>query len=124
MGEHPLTEEWMITGASRVGAGNLPKHHVFPQEHRRWFEARGFRGKTSIDKYTVELDVGEHQAIHGGGDWRRGRTWVNEWNARIYRELTTTEDFLGRRLTFDEIMTIGKELMVEYGIDGPFVPYP
>ena len=112
------------TGAGRAGAAAPPKHHVFPQEMRAWFEERGFKGANDIDNFTVELDQAEHQAIHGGGDWRLGRTWPGEWNQLLERELLDAEKLVGgRKLGFDEITTIVKEFMVEYGIDKPFVPY-
>ena len=52
-------------GAVRAGMARRPRHHVFPDEHREWFEDRGFVGEWGIDNFTVEMDAGFHSAIHG-----------------------------------------------------------
>jgi len=44
-----------------------------PQEHRAWFEQRGFKGDMSIDRFCVRMERTDHQAIHGGGNWRSRR---------------------------------------------------
>jgi hypothetical protein len=95
-----------------------PQHHIFPREYRRDFVQRGFN---DIDDFCVELEEASHQALHGGGDWRLGRTWPNEWNQRIMREIAEAESYMGRAATRDEIIAIGRELMVEYGIEPDFV---
>lgn len=107
----------------RAGMAAKPKHHVYPQEIRPWFEKRGFKGKNNIDNFTVELEEAAHQAIHGGGNYRVGRTWSNEWNQRVMRELFVAEVSKGKALTMTEIKNIVKKLMGEYGIKGPFKPY-
>jgi Domain of unknown function (DUF4157)/Predicted lipoprotein of unknown function (DUF2380) len=107
----------------RAGMAAKPKHHVYPQEIRPWFEKRGFKGKNDIDNFTVELEEAAHQAIHGGGNYRVGRTWSNEWNQRVMRELFIAEVSKGKALTMTEIKNLVKNLMEEYGIKGPFKPY-
>jgi hypothetical protein len=107
-----------VTSSSRAGTGRLPQHHVLPQQHRPWFEDRGFSGQQDIDRFTVSMGEGEHQAIH-----RRPRQWENEWNRRIMRELTNAETELGRRLTVREIWEITTRLMRVYGIPQEFIPY-
>jgi hypothetical protein len=103
-----------------------PQHHVFPQNARAkaWFRARG----VNVDEYTVNLHEGEHQALHGGGNWRLGRTWGREWNNEIMRRLRTAENVQiaagGGRLTRGQIEAIGRQMMNDYGIGHlPFVPY-
>jgi hypothetical protein len=123
LGEGPEVEAVRERDPRGTGVVRPPRHHILPQKFRSWFERRGFRGQNNIDRFCVELDEAGHQALHGGGDWRLGRTWPNEWNNRIMRELMETESYLGRRLTSDEIITIARELMVEYGIDKPFVSF-
>lgn len=118
LGEGPETEAVRETTRRRAGMAERPQHHIFPREHRRFFEQRGF---DDIDDFCVELEEAHHQALHGGGDWRLGRTWPGEWNRRIMAELTEAERFMGRPLVRDEIVTIGRELMVEYGIEPHWV---
>ncbi len=109
----------------KVGAGMKakPKHHVFPQEERAWFEERGFTGEFDIDKFTVEIEEAEHQAVHGGGDYRLGRSTGFEWNRRVMAALRSEEAGLGRRLRRRRIFEIVQNLMEEYRIPHEFVPY-
>jgi len=44
-----------------------------PDEHRAWFEERGFKGDMNIDKFCVRLERAHHEAIHGGGNRKLGR---------------------------------------------------
>lgn len=123
LGDGPEFGALGVANRTRAGMSRLPRHHVLPQEHRSWFEARGFTGRQNIDRFTVEMGTGPHQAIHGGGNWRLGRTWQNEWNRRIMRELRQAEQRLGRQLTVREIWTTTTRLMREYRIPRDFVPY-
>lgn len=123
LGEGPEVASIQDADRRRAGMAAKPKHHVFPQERRTWFEERGFTGKRDIDNFTLELDEAGHQAIHGGGDYRLGRTWANEWNARVWRELQAAETQAGRRLRYREIRAIIVRLMDEYGIKKKFVKY-
>ncbi len=123
LGEGPEVGALGVANRTRAGMSRLPRHHVLPQEHRPWFEARGFTGRQNIDRFTVKMGAGPHQAIHGGGNWRLGRTWKNEWNRRIMRELTQAEQRLGRQLTVREIWTTTTRLMREYRIPREFIPY-
>jgi hypothetical protein len=127
-GMHALGEGPEVTGVretSRRGAGltRPPRHHVLPQEHRKWFEERGFVGELDIDNFTVELEEAMHQAAHGGGNWRLGRTWPGEWNQRVMQRLMDREMAAGRLLRPDEILGHVRILMKEYRIDRPFVRY-
>ncbi len=66
-GMHALGEGPEVNGireTSRRGAGMARpvRHHVLPQEHRKWFEERGFVGDMDIDKFTIELDAATHEA--------------------------------------------------------------
>jgi hypothetical protein len=116
--ETSAVKESNVTGA---GMARQPRHHVFPQEFRKsYFEERGF---PDIDDFCVELDEAAHQAIHGGGDYRLGRTWGGEWNQNIMGVLEAEEKRLGKKLTRDEIIKIGEMLMEAYKIKRPFVPY-
>ena len=110
-------------GKQGIGAARKPRHHVFPQEHREWFEERGFVGEHDIDNYTIEMDQSSHQAIHGGGNWQRGRTWDGEWNCRIMKQLRNYERHLGRRATVDEVLMRARLEMLRVGIESDFVPY-
>ncbi len=127
-GMHALGEGPEVNGireTSRRGAGltRPPRHHVFPQEHRTWFEERGFVGKLDIDNFTVELEEAAHQALHGGGNWHLGRAWSDEWNRKVMGRLQERERELGRRLQVPEIIKMVRMLMVQKNIDLPFRPY-
>lgn len=99
-----------------------PQHHVLPDEFREWFEKRGFTGAMRIDQFCVELEVAHHQAIHGGGNWRLGRLWPDEWNQLIMRALSTAEREAGRMLTRNEILDIVADAMRRNSIPMNFVP--
>jgi len=118
LGEGPESDAMQEADRRRGGMASRPQHHIFPREYRRDFVQRGFN---DIDDFCVELEEASHQALHGGGDWRLGRTWPNEWNQRIMREIAEAESYMGRAATRDEIIAIGRELMVEYGIEPDFV---
>ena len=98
-----------ITNKVGAGVARPPRHHIFPQEHRSWFEARNF----DIDKVAVELDQGTHSALHTMG-----------WNEKIMKELYRAEADVGRQLTPREIWKVGYGFLRDRGLGGlPFVPY-
>jgi len=97
-----------------------PKHHVLPDEHREWFEQRGFKGDMDIDEFCVRLERAKHEAIHGGGDWRLGRLWPGEWNRRIMEVLREAEEEAGRRLTRNQILKLVAREMKEYHLPMKF----
>jgi hypothetical protein len=123
MRELMQTPGMKFTGTTGAGAARLPRHHVFPQEHRRFFQKRGFTDDRSIDNFTLELERGVHEALHGGGNFRLGRKWSGEWNRQIMKQIKAIERQEGRRLVFEEIMSIGEDMMSRYNLGGPFVPY-
>jgi hypothetical protein len=123
-GDGPETKAMREVTAREAGMANKPKHHVFPQEHRAWFEERGFVGERDIDNFTVQLDEATHQAIHGGGNWKLARKeWDGEWNKIVMRELMGEERRLGRKLTFDEAKTRVEKIMARYAISTNYVKY-
>jgi hypothetical protein len=123
LGDGPEVTGVRETSRRAAGAARPARHHVLPQEHRAWFEERGFTGDMDIDNFTVELDEAIHQAAHGGGNWRLGRTWEGEWNRRVMQRLQNAEKERGKRLVPDEILREVESLMREYGIHGPFKKY-
>jgi hypothetical protein len=80
------------------------------------FEKRGFKGAMSIDQFCVELEMAKHQAIHGGGNWRLGRTWPGEWNQMIMKALRDAEEEVGRMLTRSEVLNMVAQRMKSYDI--------
>jgi hypothetical protein len=88
-----------------------PEHHVLPKEFREWFEKRGFTGEMDIDPFCVRLEQAHHQAIHGGGNWKMGRTWPGEWNRMIMEALRDAEAEAGQMLTRNEVLDIVAEAM-------------
>jgi uncharacterized lipoprotein (TIGR02269 family) len=86
------------------------KHHIFPQEPglKEWF---GFK-KINIHEYTMPLPIDLHRRIHhqppAGGDWNEA------W--RRYQK--------GHRdAPKEEIMRYAGQLIYEFGLAGPVIPY-
>ncbi|NOK22213.1 DUF2380 domain-containing protein [Corallococcus carmarthensis] len=122
LGDSPEVRAMRETGRAGAGMSSAPKHHVLPQEHREWFERRGFKGEMDIDQFCVRLEQSHHEAIHGGGDWRLGRLWAKEWNQNIMRLLRVSESDTGRLLTRDEILKIVATEMRRFDIPMTFSP--
>jgi len=80
-----VSSEWVEMIRRLVKAGVI-------SIHRAWFEQRGFKGDMDIDKFCVRLERAHHEAIHGGGNWRIGRTWPKEWN-RMTMEALLDKDY-------------------------------
>ncbi|MFB1484192.1 DUF2380 domain-containing protein [Corallococcus sp. RDP092CA] len=116
LGDGPEVRGMQVTGRAGAGMSDGPKHHVLPKEHREWFERRGFKGDMDIDQFCVRLEQAHHEAIHGGGDWRLGRTWPGEWNRMIMGELRRVEGRIGRVLTRNEVLDIVAARMKVYEI--------
>ncbi|MCK8499908.1 DUF2380 domain-containing protein [Myxococcus fulvus] len=121
LGDSPEVRGMRVTGRAGAGMAEPPRHHVLPREHRKWFEQRGFKGDMDIDQFCVRLEQAHHEAIHGGGNWKLGRTWPREWNRMIMDELLRTEARYGRTLTRNEILDIVADQMKSYDIPRKFV---
>ncbi len=121
LGDAPEVRAMRVTGKTGAGMAEPPRHHVLPKEFREWFEKRGFTGKMRIDRFCVTLQQSHHQAIHGGGNWKLGRTWRGEWNQMIMKALQDAEFRLGRLLTRNEVLEIVAERMKFYDIPMNFV---
>lgn len=117
--------------AQRLGIQRNPRHHVFPQEERTFFQERGFH---DIDDFTLELDQATHEAIHGGAaepgsaTFQLGRAWEGNWNRQIMIRINNAEAAIGRPLTRAEIIGLGEDMVRGYelvppGAKVPFVPY-
>jgi hypothetical protein len=82
----------------KIGAGVVrpDAHHIFPQEHRAFFEARGI----DVDRYLLPLDSGTHSALHygAGGGW---------WNQEIIQRIQQVETSASRLATPREILNVG-----------------
>ncbi|WP_245814183.1 hypothetical protein [Cystobacter ferrugineus] len=74
LGDSPEVRGMRVTGKTGAGMAEPPRHHVLPKEFREWFEKRGFTGEMDIDQFCVKLEQAHHEAIHGGGNWKLGRT--------------------------------------------------
>ncbi|ATB44847.1 hypothetical protein MYMAC_000429 [Corallococcus macrosporus DSM 14697] len=122
LGDSPEVRGMRVTGKAGAGMAEAPKHHVLPKEHREWFEARGFKGDMDIDQFCVRLEQAHHEAIHGGGNWKMGRMWPDEWSRRIMRALQDAEVSAGRPLTRNAILKIVGKNMKAYDIPMNFTP--
>ncbi|WP_233595667.1 DUF2380 domain-containing protein [Corallococcus sp. CA031C] len=116
LGDSPEVRGMHETGRAGAGMSDAPKHHVLPQEHREWFERRGFKGAMDIDQFCVRMEQAQHEAIHGGGNWRLGRIWPGEWNQLIMEALRSIETKTGRMLTRNEVLKIVASRMKVYNI--------
>src|SRR6218665_699413 len=123
LGDGPEVRAMHPTGRAGAGMAEPPKHHVLPREHRDWFERRGFTGDMSIDQFCVRMEQAGHEAIHGGGNWRLGRTWPGEWNQMIMKVLQKAEKRAGRMLNPSEVLKVVAEYMKEYKIPLTFTPW-
>ncbi|RKG71097.1 DUF2380 domain-containing protein [Corallococcus sp. CA054B] len=121
LGDSPEVRGMQVTGRAGAGMSDAPKHHVLPQEHREWFVQRGFTGDMDIDQFCVRLEQAHHEAIHGGGSWRLGRTWPREWNRMIMQVLRDAEAEAGQRLTRSEILKLVAGYLKEYDIPMNFI---
>jgi len=116
LGDGPEVGAMRVTGRAGAGMAERPRHHVMPKEFREWFEKRGFTGELDIDQFCVRLERAHHEAIHGGGNWKLGRTWPGEWNRMIMEALQKAEAKAGRILTRNEILKIVAGRMKVYKI--------
>jgi hypothetical protein len=123
LGDGPEVRGMRVTGKAGAGMAEPPKHHALPQEERAWFEQRGFIGEMDIDEFCVRMEQAHHQAIHGGGDWKLGRTWPGEWNRRVMETLKRAEAKTGRMLTPSEILKIVAAEMRRYKIPMRFTSW-
>jgi hypothetical protein len=123
LGDGPEVRGMRVTGRAGAGMAEPPKHHVLPREFREWFEKRGFTGDMSIDQFCVRMERASHEAIHGGGDWRLGRTWPGEWNRMIMKALLDAEVQAGRMLTRNAILKVVAKNMRDYKIPMNFTPW-
>ncbi|WP_309896232.1 DUF2380 domain-containing protein, partial [Archangium sp.] len=121
LGDGPEVGAMRETGRAGAGMAGPPRHHVLPKEFREWFEKRGFTGELDIDQFCVRLEQAHHQAIHGGGNWKLGRTWPREWNRMIMKALRDAEIEAGRILTRNEVLDIVAERMKQYDIPVNFI---
>ncbi|MFL5352326.1 TIGR02269 family lipoprotein, partial [Archangium sp.] len=87
------------------------KHHIFPQQPvlARWFD----RNHIDIHAYTVRVPKSFHTWLHSGGP--AGGQWNEAWRQFMRKKgsLATTED----------IWRFAGELMIRFGVNGPFVSY-
>ena len=86
------------------------KHHIFPQEEdlKKWFEKNGI----NIHEYTMPLLVEVHRRIHHPPP--QGGAWNEAWR-KYQREHPLA--------TKPEIMRYAGQLIYEFGLAGPIVPY-
>jgi RHS repeat-associated protein len=91
-------------------AGQVEKHHIFPQEDefRAFFRAAGI----NIHEYTFALNKAAHGIIHGGHQAIAGHLAL-DWN----KEWKIWKDSLGARMPGkEEIFAKGEEIMNQVGI--------
>lgn len=123
LGDGPEVRSMRVTGRAGAGMSEPPRHHVLPKEFREWFERRGFTGEMDINRFCVEMQQAHHEAIHGGGNWKLGRTWPGEWNRMIMKILRDSEDATGQMLTRNEVLDVVAGYMKRYDLPMNFVAW-
>ncbi|MBN1209825.1 MAG: TIGR02269 family lipoprotein [Myxococcaceae bacterium] len=83
------------------------KHHIFPRAFKLWFTRQG----VDIEKFTMLLEVEKHRSIHRG---ERGGPWNAAWDRFIQEN---------PRATKEEIYRHAGQLIYEFELLGPVVPY-
>ncbi|MGN7787295.1 DUF6443 domain-containing protein [Niabella sp. 22666] len=95
-------------------AGRLHKHHVLPNQFRKWFAQRGI---SNIDDYTVQIGQSTHlKGIHGKG---LGSQLPGNWNKQW-------ADFIKNNpnASPSEIFHHAEGLLKTYGLEHlPYTPY-
>ncbi len=94
-------------------AGKLAKHHLFPQQFRKFFSSRGI----NIDQFTVTLghNTSHLKGVHGKGLGNMPGGWNKRW-----------ADFIeaNPNATAKDIYQFGGKLMDEFGLSHiPIQPY-
>ena len=69
-----------------------------------------------IDKYTIELEQGIHEAIHR-------KDWEGNWNNAIMKKLSEVEMTKGSKLTEGEMLRIGDEILDRFKLPKNYIPY-
>lgn len=109
MGGGPEAGAMHVGNANQAGVVQPPQHHVFPQEQRAWFKARGLE----IDQYCVNVDQALHEAIHKLG-----------WNEKVMTLMRDTEKAKGKKLTPAEMIAAVRPLMAANQLGAlPFVQF-
>ncbi|MET0405772.1 MAG: DUF2380 domain-containing protein [Cystobacter sp.] len=121
LGDAPEVRAMRVTGKTGAGMAEPPRHHFMPKEFREWFQKRGFVDKMSIEWFCVTLPQAHHQAIHGGGYWKRGREWSGEWNRLLMGALYDAETKAGRMLTRTEVLKVVAGYMKLYKLPMNFI---
>jgi hypothetical protein len=97
-----------ITDTRGAGAARPPRHHLFPQDNWEWFNAH----EITIDRYTIEMNEGEHSAIHTMG-----------WNRKV-QDFIDQEGLYGERYTRWDIFRFMNLKRREFRLKGRLVvPY-
>jgi hypothetical protein len=90
-----------------AGKKTLHKHHIMPQQFRKWFAERGI---SNIDDFTVPISSKTHGTLHG----KAGR-WNQRWSEFINENPAATPS---------EIFYHAESLLKEFGLQHlPYVKY-
>lgn len=101
-------------GQLLLTAGKLHRHHVLPQQFRKWFAQRGI---SNIDDYAIQISQSTHlKGVHGKG---LGAQLPGEWNKQWI-------DFIkaNPNASPSEIFHHAEGLLKRYGLEHlQYVPY-
>ncbi|MCT4646087.1 MAG: TIGR02269 family lipoprotein [Carboxylicivirga sp.] len=103
------------TSLKTLGQGTraLHKHHVFPQQYRKWFASRGI---TNIDDYAIKLSPSTHlKGVHGRGLGNLPGRWNQHWKQFIQTNPNATPS---------QIFHHAESLLQRFGLEhSRYVPY-
>jgi hypothetical protein len=116
-----------VRNARGAGLHNEHRHHLLPQELERqgFYSERGF-APGEIHNYTTPLPQSDHEAIHGGGNYRLAKEkWPEgSWNERLKGDYKRAEAVNGDKMTKEEILRHMERMRKLFGIaDGPVGAY-
>ncbi|UGU18131.1 DUF2380 domain-containing protein [Sinomicrobium kalidii] len=95
------------------GSKALHKHHVLPQQFRKWFSSRGIK---NIDDYAIEISQSTHlRGVHGRGFGKLPGRWNKEWKEFIKTNPNATPS---------EIFHKAEGMLKDFGLEHlPYIKY-
>jgi len=103
------SQQQMLEEVAKERAKPHEKHHIFPRMFKLWFNRKGI----DIDEYVILLEVEKHRSIHRGAN---GGPWNAAWDKFINERLV-------RPVSKEEIYRYAGQLIYEFQLFGPVIPY-
>ena len=95
-----------------IKAASNADHHIFTKARSGWFKSRY---EIEVDDFVVNVDDLTHQALHAGKSPLNNKAgW---WDHELSTRISDAEAIFGRKLTRDEVLGIGQDLLKRFGLD-------